>query len=112
MDVFQTPEIEVNKTYQGKVSKIVDFGAFINLLPGKDGLLHISQICNDRSQKVEDVLQEGQDIEVFVAGIDKQGRVKLEWKDKPQAAVPAKTEEKATSEEQVEETVAPHSEEE
>ena len=105
-------EIEVNKTYQGKVSKIVDFGAFINLLPGKDGLLHISQICNDRSQKVEDVLQEGQDIEVFVAGIDKQGRVKLEWKDKPQAAVPAKTEEKATSEEQVEETVAPHSEEE
>ena len=65
--------------------KIVDFGAFINLLPGKDGLLHISQICNDRAQKVEDVLKEGQDIEVFVAGVDKQGRVKLEWKDKPQA---------------------------
>ncbi|PJD95338.1 MAG: polyribonucleotide nucleotidyltransferase [Legionella sp.] len=78
-------EIEVGVTYQGKVSKIVDFGAFINLLPGKDGLLHISQICNDRSQKVEEVLQEGQEIEVFVAGIDKQGRVKLEWKDKPQA---------------------------
>ncbi|HHF7373852.1 polyribonucleotide nucleotidyltransferase [Legionella bozemanae] len=79
-------EIEVGQTYQGKVSKIVDFGAFINLLPGKDGLLHISQICNDRSQKVESVLQEGQEIEVFVAGIDKQGRVKLEWKDKPQQA--------------------------
>jgi polyribonucleotide nucleotidyltransferase len=79
-------EIEVGQTYPGKVSKIVDFGAFINLLPGKDGLLHISQICSDRSQKVESVLQEGQDIEVFVAGIDKQGRVKLEWKDKPQAA--------------------------
>ena len=78
-------EVEVGQTYQGKVSKIVDFGAFINLLPGKDGLLHISQICNDRSQKVEDVLQEGQDIDVFVAGVDKQGRVKLEWKDKPQA---------------------------
>ncbi|KTD42569.1 polyribonucleotide nucleotidyltransferase [Legionella parisiensis] len=78
-------EIEVGQTYQGKVSKIVDFGAFINLLPGKDGLLHISQICSDRSQKVESVLQEGQDIEVFVAGIDKQGRVKLEWKEKPQA---------------------------
>ncbi|MBL7481829.1 polyribonucleotide nucleotidyltransferase [Legionella bononiensis] len=77
-------EVEVGQTYQGKVSKIVDFGAFINLLPGKDGLLHISQICNDRSQKVEDVLKEGQDIEVFVAGVDKQGRVKLEWKDKPQ----------------------------
>lgn len=83
-------EVEVGQTYQGKVSKIVDFGAFINLLPGKDGLLHISQICNDRAQKVEDVVQEGQDIEVFVAGVDKQGRVKLEWKDKPQAE--AKTE--------------------
>ncbi|MCL9683826.1 polyribonucleotide nucleotidyltransferase [Legionella maioricensis] len=79
-------EVEVGQTYQGKVSKIVDFGAFINLLPGKDGLLHISQICTDRTQKVEDVLKEGQDIEVFVAGVDKQGRVKLEWKDKPQAA--------------------------
>ena len=80
-------EIEVGVVYNGKVSKIVDFGAFINLLPGKDGLLHISQICNDRSQKVEDVLQEGQAISVFVAGVDKQGRVKLEWKDKPQAVV-------------------------
>lgn len=78
-------EVEVGQTYHGKVSKIVDFGAFINLLPGKDGLLHISQICNDRAQKVEAVLQEGQDIEVFVAGVDKQGRVKLEWKDKPGA---------------------------
>lgn len=81
-------EIEVGQTYHGKVSKIVDFGAFINLLPGKDGLLHISQICADRAQKVEDVLKEGQEISVFVAGIDKQGRVKLEWKDKPGA--PAK----------------------
>ncbi|RUR16268.1 polyribonucleotide nucleotidyltransferase [Legionella septentrionalis] len=80
-------EIEVGQTYRGKVSKIVDFGAFINLLPGKDGLLHISQICSERSQKVEDVLQEGQEIEVYVAGVDKQGRVKLEWKDKPAAPV-------------------------
>lgn len=79
-------EVEVGQTYKGKVSKIVDFGAFINLLPGKDGLLHISQICADRSQKVESVLSEGQEIEVFVAGVDKQGRVKLEWKDKPQSA--------------------------
>ncbi|MBA2649416.1 MAG: polyribonucleotide nucleotidyltransferase [Legionella sp.] len=79
-------DIEVGQTYKGKVSKIVDFGAFINLLPGKDGLLHISQICNDRAQKVETVLQEGQDIEVFIAGVDKQGRIKLEWKDKPQTA--------------------------
>ncbi|CDZ75920.1 Polyribonucleotide nucleotidyltransferase [Legionella massiliensis] len=81
-------EIEVGQTYKGKVSKIVDFGAFINLLPGKDGLLHISQICSDRSQKVESVLSEGQEIEVFVAGVDKQGRVKLEWKDKPQTEAP------------------------
>ncbi len=78
-------EVEPGQTYEGKVSKIVDFGAFINLLPGKDGLLHISQICADRDQKVEQVLQEGQTITVFVAGVDKQGRVKLEWKDKPQS---------------------------
>ncbi|RUR11212.1 polyribonucleotide nucleotidyltransferase [Legionella septentrionalis] len=90
-------EIEVGQTYRGKVSKIVDFGAFINLLPGKDGLLHISQICSERSQKVEDVLQEGQEIEVYVAGVDKQGRVKLEWKDKPAAPV-KQPEEKAAAE--------------
>lgn len=89
-------EVEVGVTYKGKVSKIVDFGAFINLLPGKDGLLHISQICNDRNQKVETVLTEGQDIEVFVAGVDKQGRVKLEWKDKPQAPGAAPAEEPAS----------------
>ena len=79
-------EIEVGKTYHGKVIKLVDFGAFINLMPGKDGLLHISQICAERSGKVEDVLHEGQEIDVFVAGVDKQGRVKLEWKDKPASA--------------------------
>ena len=77
-------DVEPGQTYHGKVSKILDFGAFINLLPGKDGLLHISQICTDRNQKVEEVLKEGQDITVFVAGIDKQGRVKLEWTDKPE----------------------------
>lgn len=76
-------EVEVGKTYTGKVSKIVDFGAFINILAGKDGLLHISQICSDRSQKIEDIIVEGQDISVFVSGIDKQGRIKLEWKEKP-----------------------------
>lgn len=97
-------EVEVGQTYKGKVSKIVDFGAFINLLPGKDGLLHISQICSDRNQKVETVLAEGQEIEVFVAGVDKQGRVKLEWKDKPQAAAPAEPAE-AEAEVSSEETV-------
>jgi polyribonucleotide nucleotidyltransferase len=88
-------EVEVGQTYHGKVSKIVDFGAFINLLPNKDGLLHISQICSDRSQKVDEVLKEGQEIDVFVSGVDKQGRVKLEWKDKPQAAKSDNTAEKA-----------------
>jgi polyribonucleotide nucleotidyltransferase len=80
-------DIEPGQTYVGKVNKIVEFGAFVNLIPGKDGLLHISQICQERSHKVEDVLSEGQEITVFVAGVDKQGRVKLEWKDKPAAQV-------------------------
>lgn len=92
-------DIEVGQTYRGKVSKIVEFGAFINLLPGKDGLLHISQICAERSQKVEDIIQEGQEIEVFVAGVDKQGRVKLEWKDKPGAAKAPSVATEDTSEE-------------
>ncbi len=85
-------EVEVGKTYTGKVIKIVDFGAFIQLLPNKDGLLHISQICENRSQKVEEVIQEGQPITVFCSGIDKQGRVKLEWKEKPTAKAAEATE--------------------
>ena len=76
-------DIEVGKIYHGKVSRIVEFGAFINLLPGKDALLHVSQICSDRNQKIDSILNEGQDIRVLVAGMDKQGRVKLEWLDKP-----------------------------
>ena len=98
-------EVEVGQTYSGKVSKIVDFGAFINLLPGKDGLLHISQICSDRNQKVESVLSEGQEIEVFVAGVDKQGRVKLEWKDKPESLKKPAEETTAAPAEVVEESV-------
>ena len=94
-------DVEVGQTYHGKVTKIMDFGAFINLLPGKDGLLHISQICADRNQKVEDVLSEGESISVFVAGIDKQGRVKLEWKDK------VASEEAAPLVEEQESTVSP-----
>ena len=78
-------EVEVGKSYTGEVIKIVDFGAFIKLLPNKDGLLHISQICENRNQKVEEVIKEGQSITVFVSGVDKQGRVKLEWKEKPAA---------------------------
>lgn len=76
-------EVEVGQIYKGKVARIVDFGAFISLLPNKDGLLHISQICHSRSQKMTDVIAEGQEIEVLVTDIDKQGRVKLEWPGRP-----------------------------
>ena len=76
-------EVEIGQLYTGKVLRIVDFGAFVNLLPNKDGLLHISQITTDRSQKVTEVLNEGQEIEVLVADIDKQGRIKLEWPGRP-----------------------------
>lgn len=76
-------EVEIGQLYKGKVLRIVDFGAFINLLPNKDGLLHISQICSDRAQKVTDIIQEGQELEVLVVDIDKQGRIKLEWPGRP-----------------------------
>lgn len=76
-------EVEVGQLYQGTVQRIVDFGAFVSVLPNKDGLLHISQICHNRSQKVTDVLNEGQAIEVLVVDVDKQGRVKLEWPGRP-----------------------------
>lgn len=76
-------DIEVGETYVGKVMKIVDFGAFVNILPGKDGLLHISQICNNREEEVSKHLSEGQEVTIHVTGIDKQGRVKLQWVDKP-----------------------------
>jgi len=74
-----TAEVEVGKVYHGRVNKIVDFGAFITLLPGRDGLLHISQICDNRSEKVTDKIREGEFIDVFVADIDRQGRIKLVW---------------------------------
>jgi polyribonucleotide nucleotidyltransferase len=89
-------EVEIGETYHGKVSKIVEYGAFINLFPGKDALLHISQICENRQQKVEEVLQEGQPITVHVQDIDKQGRVKLVWPEKP---APKKTEEQDKADE-------------
>lgn len=81
-----TAEIEVGVTYLGKVSKIVDFGAFITVLPGKDGLLHISQISEERVENVSDYLQEGQMINVLVADVDPKGRVKLTMKGVEQPA--------------------------
>ena len=76
-----TAEAEIGKVYTGKVERIVDFGAFVNILPGKDGLVHISQIANERIEKVTDVLQEGQEVKVLVLDVDNRGRIKLSMKD-------------------------------
>ncbi|MEX1082209.1 MAG: polyribonucleotide nucleotidyltransferase [Halofilum sp. (in: g-proteobacteria)] len=81
-----TAEIEVGTIYEGKVSKIMDFGAFVNILPGKDGLVHISQISNERVQSVSDELSEGQMVRVKVLEVDKQGRVRLSMKAVDDAA--------------------------
>jgi polyribonucleotide nucleotidyltransferase len=75
-----TAEVEIGKIYEGPVTKILDFGALINLLPGKDGLLHISQISHERIAKVSDVLAEGQIVRVKVMETDEKGRVKLSMK--------------------------------
>jgi polyribonucleotide nucleotidyltransferase len=75
-----TAEVEVGKIYEGPVTKILDFGALINLLPGKDGLLHISQIAHQRVEKVTDFLKEGQIVKVKVMETDEKGRVKLSMK--------------------------------
>lgn len=75
-----TAEVEIGKIYEGPVTKILDFGALVNLLPGKDGLLHISQIAHERVERVADYLQEGQIIKVKVMETDEKGRVKLSLK--------------------------------
>ncbi|MDO8346120.1 MAG: polyribonucleotide nucleotidyltransferase [Cellvibrio sp.] len=82
-----TAEVEIGKIYEGPVTKILDFGALINLLPGKDGLLHISQIAHERVEKVGDYLKEGQIVKVKVMETDEKGRVKLSMKalfDRPE----------------------------
>lgn len=76
-----TQDVELNKVYEGKVARIVDFGAFVTLIPNKDGLLHISQISNERVEEVKDVLSVGQIIRVKVIEIDRQGRIRLTMKD-------------------------------
>jgi len=83
-----TAEIEVGRTYHGKVVRIVEFGAFVNVLPGKDGLVHISQIAHERVEDVSRYLSEGQMVNVYVQEIDKQGKVRLTMKDVDQT-VPA-----------------------
>jgi polyribonucleotide nucleotidyltransferase len=79
-----TAEAEVGRVYTGTVSKIVDFGAFVNIIPGKDGLVHISQIAKERVEKVEDYLKEGQQVRVVVLDVDARGRIKLSMKDLPE----------------------------
>ncbi len=76
-----TAEAEIGKLYSGTVARIVDFGAFINILPGKDGLVHISQIARNRVENVGDYLQEGQEVVVKVLDLDARGRIKLTMKE-------------------------------
>jgi polyribonucleotide nucleotidyltransferase len=75
-----TAEVEIGKIYEGPITKLLDFGALINLLPGKDGLLHISQIAHERVERVSDYLKEGQIVRVKVMETDEKGRVKLSMK--------------------------------
>ena len=74
-------EVEIGKTYLGKVKKIMDFGAFVEILPGTDGLVHISQICDRRINKVTDEIQEGDEIVVKVLDVDRNGKIKLSRKE-------------------------------
>ena len=76
-----TAEAEVGAVYTGKVARIVDFGAFVNILPGKDGLVHISQIANERVESVSDHLSEGDEVRVKVLDVDQRGRIKLSIKE-------------------------------
>ncbi len=76
-----TAEAEIGKIYHGKVERIVDFGAFVNILPGKDGLVHISMLSDARVEKVTDILTEGEMVDVLVLDVDSRGRIKLSIKD-------------------------------
>ncbi|HWS78680.1 MAG TPA: polyribonucleotide nucleotidyltransferase, partial [Thermomonas sp.] len=75
-----TSDVEPGRIYEGKVAKLMDFGAFVTISPGKDGLVHVSQISNDRVEKVSDVLKEGDVVKVKVLEVDKQGRIRLSMK--------------------------------
>jgi polyribonucleotide nucleotidyltransferase len=76
-----TAEPEIGKIYEGKVRKIVEFGAFVEIMPGTDGLLHISQISNERIRRVEDVLHEGDEIKVKVLDVDRSGKIRLSMRE-------------------------------
>jgi polyribonucleotide nucleotidyltransferase len=81
-----TADVEVGRIYEGKVARLMDFGAFVTILPGKDGLVHISQISNERVEKVSDKLAEGDIVKVKVLEVDRQGRVRLSMKEVDDAA--------------------------
>jgi polyribonucleotide nucleotidyltransferase len=76
-----TADVEVGSVYEGRVARLMDFGAFVTILPGRDGLVHISQISNDRVERVADMLNEGDLVKVKVLEVDRQGRVRLSMKD-------------------------------
>jgi polyribonucleotide nucleotidyltransferase len=84
-----TAEVEVGKVYEGTVLRLLDFGAIVQLLPGRDGLLHISQIANERVNQVSDYLKEGQAVKVKVIEADEKGRVRLSMKAVGAEAPPA-----------------------
>ncbi len=81
-----TADVEVGMIYEGKVARLMDFGAFVTILPGKDGLVHISQISDERVEKVSDKLAEGDTVKVKVLEVDKQGRIRLSMKAVQEAA--------------------------
>jgi len=76
-----TEEAEIGKIYRGTVKKIMDFGAFVEILPGMEGLVHISQLARERVNKVTDILREGDEVNVKVLEIDKQGKIRLSRKE-------------------------------
>ena len=76
-----TEEAEIGKIYNGVVKRIADFGAFVEIMPGTDGLVHISQLSNERVQEVGDVVSEGDEVKVKVIDIDRQGRIRLSMKE-------------------------------
>lgn len=102
-----TAEVEIGKIYEGPIVKILDFGALVNLLPGKDGLLHISQIAHERVEKVTDYLKEGQVVKVKVLETDDKGRVKLSMKALLERPAPAERAERAERQPRGEHRAAP-----
>ena len=88
-----TADIEPGQIFEGKVIKIMNFGAFVSLTPGRDGLVHISQLSEERVENVTDVVKEGDMVKVKVLEVDKQGRIRLSMKAAKEDDAPAEAEE-------------------